>query len=89
MSVNATVKEFWKLVNFCQSYRHNYTAPFFDSQCMCLCVGPTGEVCKNGWAYWAAVWEIDLCELKEPCFEWGSKFPMAPAIFRGTCFILL
>jgi len=27
---NSTVKNFWKSVNICQSYRQKYTGPFFD-----------------------------------------------------------
>jgi len=32
---------------------------------VCLCVGPTGKVCKNYWKDPDAVWSADSCESKE------------------------
>ena len=33
---------------------------------VCLCIGHTGELCKNGWTDRDAVWLADLCMSKEP-----------------------
>jgi len=37
----------------------------------CLCVGQTGELCKNGRSYRDAVWGTASRGPEEPCIRWG------------------
>ena len=39
-----------------------------------VCVGQTGEPCKNGWTDQDATWEADLPGLKEPCTGCGCPW---------------
>jgi len=49
--------------------------------CVCLCVfvclfvGHTDELCKNGWTDRDAVWGADSCRPKELCIRWKSRSP--------------
>ena len=33
------------------------------------------ELCKNGWADWDAVWDVDSGRPREPCSRWVSRSP--------------
>jgi len=49
---------------------------------VCLSVGHTGELCKNGSSYWDATWTADTCGCKEPRTRWGSRCPWKETLLR-------
>jgi len=52
--------------------------------CVFVCVGHTGELCRNGWTDRHAVWWDDSCGPKEPCNRWGwSRSPTEMGNFGG------
>jgi len=42
---------------------------------MTVCVGYTGELCKNSWTDQDADWAANSCESKEPYVRYGSRSP--------------
>jgi len=44
---------------------------------MCMCVGNSGEPCKNGSADQDGVLDVDLCKAVEQCISWG-EVPLLP-----------
>jgi len=50
---------------------------------VCVCVGHVGELCRNGWSDCEPVWDVDLCESKEPRISWGSSSLCGKGHFWG------
>ena len=37
--------------------------------CVIVSVDVERELCYNHWTDWHTIWDVDLCELREPCFR--------------------
>ena len=70
---------------------HRYAVPRCDqsllmshvaSVCVTVCVGYTGELCRNGWTDRDAVWGAESCGYKEPLLD-GVQMPYGKRHFWG------
>ena len=52
---------------------------------VCLCIGYTGGLCKNGRTDREPVWRANSCGPKKPYFSWGSTL-VPPEEYDGMIF---